>query len=721
MPRGATLLLLLVVAGCGDDDLTHDAGTDARTDASAGDAGSDARMVGALSGPEFPLVGQEACYETALVASSYVFAWGDGTTTETDMPRACHTWSAPGAYSVGVTAGARTADRAISVLLPPAPHRPTRSTPILYDAARDRVWAVTPDADAVSVVDATTLERVAVRPTCRTPRNVALRGDVVWVTCEHGDALARFDAETFEPRGEVALPAGSRPFAVVAEPGGDRLAVSLRDVGVALLRGDEVLATLPLPDARALTWGDEGVLLVSRWRADADGARVHVIDTRANEVVRTVLLPRQEGLDSDTDNSGVPSFLDALAFTPDGFRAMVGATKANVVTGLHRTGTELSAQTTARAMYAELLPAARTDFAESGRFSMDDLDYVSAIAPSARGDRLYLSLLGAQRVVVLEAYSFSEIGSIAQVGAGVRGLALDARGRLFVHADLDRALHVYEVADLSRDPERLASVPLIDTEPLAPEVLRGKRLFYAAFDPRISRTSYLSCGTCHLDGEHDGLTWDFTQRGEGLRNTIDLRGRAGTAHGPVHWTGNFDEIQDFENDIRGGQGGAGLLSDADFLATMHPLAEPKAGRSEDLDALAAYVASLASFGRSPWRAGADFETRRENGERVFAAAGCPSCHAPPRYTDSALDVRHDVGTLGPGSGQRLGEPLDGLDTPTLRGLWASAPYLHDGGAATLREVLVDRNPEDAHGRTSGLSETELANLELFLLSLDDEG
>jgi cytochrome c peroxidase len=32
-----------------------------------------------------------------------------------------------------------------------------------------------------------------------------------------------------------------------------------------------------------------------------------------------------------------------------------------------------------------------------------------------------------------------------------------------------------------------------------------------------------------------------------------------------------------------------------------------------------------------------------------------------------------------------------FDTPTLRGIFATAPYFHDGSAATLRDV-VDRLP-----------------------------
>ena len=57
------------------------------------------------------------------------------------------------------------------------------------------------------------------------------------------------------------------------------------------------------------------------------------------------------------------------------------------------------------------------------------------------------------------------------------------------------------------------------------------------------------------------------------------------AHGNVHWTANFDEIQDFENDIRGRFGGRGFLSDGEFAVTSDPLGSPKAGLSEDLDIL----------------------------------------------------------------------------------------------------------------------------------------
>jgi cytochrome c peroxidase len=76
-------------------------------------------------------------------------------------------------------------------------------------------------------------------------------------------------------------------------------------------------------------------------------------------------------------------------------------------------------------------------------------------------------------------------------------------------------------------------------------------------------------------------------------------------------------------------------------------------------------------------------------------------------------VRHDVGT-GDGPGERLGPAFD---TPSLRGLWDSAPYLHDGSAPTLRDVLTTRNAGDRHGTTSTLTPQQIDDLVAYLRSL----
>lgn len=67
----------------------------------------------------------------------------------------------------------------------------------------------------------------------------------------------------------------------------------------------------------------------------------------------------------------------------------------------------------------------------------------------------------------------------------------------------------------------------------------------------------------------------------------------------------------------------------------------------------------------------------------------------------------------------MDDALVGLDTPTLKGIWETGPYLHDGSAATLMDVITTANPGDRHGRTSHLSRKEREQLAAFLLQLDD--
>ncbi len=702
-PLVAAQLAVLVASGlvaCGDDDGgldggLHgglDAGLDSNVDASEArdaemaDATIDAAARGPLSGPTLVFLGDEACYRTDLPADAYTFVWGDGTRDESTDPSACHAFPYAGAFVVSVIAGPRDASLSVQVVLRPAERPPSASSTMA--AHGSRLFVASADDDSVAVIDRATLTREVRLSTCDRPRTLAVSGDELAVSCQDGHALARFDPRTLARLPDVELGLGARPFGVAADPRrAGRFVVALQDAGALVVVEDGVvIARLDgLVDARAVAVNDRGVALVTRWRRPPEGAHVYQVDLddpRTPRFVRTVLLPRQTGLDSDTDHSGAPSFLEALAFSPDGTRAMIPALKANDVTGLHRTSTELQSQTTVRGVFSELYPDDEGAYEETYRFSFNDLDYVSAVTTTPIGDRVFVAFLGGEQILALEPFGLGVQGGITNVGHAPRGLFADDEGRLFVHAELSREVRVYDVRALGAPP-LLEAIPVLDEEPLAPDVLRGKVIFTRAVDPRMSRTSYVSCASCHLDGESDGLVWDFTQRGEGLRNTTSLVG-LGDQRGPLHWTGNFDEVQDFENDIRLHQGGTGFLSDDDWSTREDPLGLPKAGRSDELDALAAYLASLRGVGTSPTRLS---EAERTEGARLFALAGCGSCHSGATFSDSELGVRHDVGTAREGSGARLGAALDGFDTPTLRGLWRTAPYLHDGSAPTLREAI----------------------------------
>jgi large repetitive protein len=173
-------------------------------------------------------------------------------------------------------------------------------------------------------------------------------------------------------------------------------------------------------------------------------------------------------------------------------------------------------------------------------------------------------------------------------------------------------------------------------------------------------------------------------------------------------------VQDFEQQIRALAGGTGLMSDADYLAgtRRQPLGDRKSGRSADLDALAAYVQSLTAPAPSPFRnSDGSLTTAAASGRTLFASSGCPECHNGSTFSNEGQTALRNVGTVRPASGGRLGATLTGIDPPTLRDAWATAPYLHDGSAATLAGAIA------AHD-TVALSSSNLANLAAFVQQID---
>jgi large repetitive protein len=261
----------------------------------------------------------------------------------------------------------------------------------------------------------------------------------------------------------------------------------------------------------------------------------------------------------------------------------------------------------------------------------------------------------------------------------------------------------------------LATPTTVGTEKLSATVLRGKQLFYDARDTRLARDAYMSCASCHNDGGHDGRTWDITSLGEGLRSTINLRGRAGMGHGRLHWSSNFDEVQDFEMQIRNLAGGTGLMTDT-VLNTgtrNQALGDAKAGLSTDLDALAAYVASLNVMPQSPDRTSTGALTSSASaGRTVFATQQCASCHGGSTFQATGA-LLTDIGTIKTSSGQRLSGRLPGIDVPTLRDVASTGPWLHDGSATTLANAIT------AH-RSVALNATDLANLVAYLGQIGSE-
>ena len=149
------------------------------------------------------------------------------------------------------------------------------------------------------------------------------------------------------------------------------------------------------------------------------------------------------------------------------------------------------------------------------------------------------------------------------------------------------------------------------------------------------------------------------------------------------------------------------------------LTAPNKGLSKSLDALAAYNNSH-RFTLSPY-AKNGLNAAAKRGQTLFLSTQtkCAECHSGPFYTDSTPRrkiIRHDVGTGNADPSEKMGPKYD---TPTLLGVYRTAPYLHHGKAKTLIDVLTN-NPNDRHGKTSHLSDSQRADMVAFLKSLPYE-
>jgi DNA-binding beta-propeller fold protein YncE len=658
------------------------------------------------------------------------WSWGDGTTTVTTTASATRAFAEPGHYQVLVTVDdgvhQRSASRRVTVHRPLSAAPPRAGSQVVVSGTR--AWTANPDAGTVTAFAAATLERLREIPVGAGPAALEVGGDGrIWVAVRDADRVLAIHPDSGAISATVALPRGSRPASLV-RAGAALLVVCAGDGRLRRIdpAGGAVTGSVdlgPSPQAIAVT-GDGGRALVTRFLSPDHAGIVTEVDVAALAVLRTIPLALDPGPDTEISGRGLPNHLAAIAIGQDGHRAWVAAKKDNIGRGGFRDGQPLTFESTVRAISAaiDLAPGGGERMPE--RIDYNNAEGPSAIAFSPLGDWVFVALQGNGAVAVVDPALGQEVFRITDLGFAPQGLCLGPDGRsLLVHNALSRTLVQTDLAPLLDEGSFAVEVVRTGTttavEPLAPEVLLGKRLFHHAVDPRLSRDSYISCASCHAGGGSDGRIWDFTDRGEGLRRTTDLRGRRGTGHGRVHWSGNFDEIQDFENDIRNAFGGTGLMTDPDFAATSHPLGAPKAGRSAELDALAAYVRSLSTQPPSPHRAPSGTLTPAGvTGRAVFEAMDCTRCHAGADYTDSPLGLRHDVGTITAGSGKRLGGTLDGIETPTLNGVWAATAFLHHGGAASLEEVFASAPATSPHAAVRMADIAAQQALVAFLRQLD---
>ena len=680
----------------------------------------------------------DATSEGGVGQHQYSWNFGDNSGDSPFSPTAqiSHTYTEPGHYTVSLRViddqDTSHCQIAQTIHYPVSPVLPTASTTIIQNSPDNSIWNVNPDNETVTAINSSSLTVIFEQPVGKNPRSLAQAPDgTVWVVNQDDATISVLNGSDGSLIETILLPYASRPFGLAFSPDNLAAYVSLEATGTLLLLNPvtrEIANELPVgpkPRGIAISSNSERIFVTRFVSPDTHGEITEVSGTSFS-VVRTIQLANDPGPDAENSGRGIPNYIVSATISPDGQRLWIPSKKDNIDRGLFRDGTSLTFESTVRAIVSQVDLAGNVEVL-SDRKDLNDRDMAIDVAFSPLGDYAFVASQGSNMIDVLDVYSPTTIVNILNVGRAPQSiLVTDDGSRLFAHSFLSRSVSAYDVSDViangSSNVTLLGEVTTVSNELLSTTVLEGKQIFYNADDRRMNQDGYISCASCHLDGGSDGRVWDFADRGEGLRNTITLKGRSGISQGRVHWSANFDEIQDFENDIRGPFSGDGFMAENDFTngTVSDPLGDPKAGLSPELDALAAYVNSLTEVPPSPHRnADGTLTADGAAGKVIFQNLQCANCHLGSDFTDSALDTLHDVGSIKPSSGDRIGQPLTGIDTPTLKGIWNTGPYLHDGSAATLEDVLVTQNQQELHGSTLSLSADDLNKLISYLKQIDE--
>lgn len=536
---------------------------------------------------------------------------------------------------------------------------------------------------------------------------VSLRSErAVVILQDDGDGLVVVDR----------LQVGAEPAGVVSD-GAGRLFVALATEGQVWAfdaQGDHVDTFDVEGQPNWLALRPQGDVLFA---ASSFGGTVTSIDLDSGET-STVAMPVMEGLEGDhvdTPVSLTPRITGDPSISPDGDTLAVPVTYVDNTTPTDPDGDDVPEPESSYSQGAGSIgltrvnptvvtvdistgnPGDATTFLLAGQVTSNARSsevvrgYVSSATWHPDGTFLWVTMEGSNvvqallptvRQVVSEYHddAVSTVGELVSgdravfaTDAGPRGVAFTEAGDAYVHAFLDREVTL--LGDASA--VAVAGAKLTDNE-LPDDIEQGRKLFYASTGAIMSADgSGMSCATCHLQGRNDGLTWNLEQ---GLRQTPSLAGEVGHT-GPFTWIDGVDSVQDeamHTSEIR--MGGAGLTV-------------------AEADAIAAFV-DFTPMADVPTLEATDSIAR---GAEIFFSneVGCGSCHYGDDFTDHESHDMFD---------------LEGVNTPRLRGIAASAPYLHDGSAATVRDVL-EMVRDGEMGDTSSLSDTEMDDLEAYVLSL----
>ncbi|MFN8380647.1 MAG: beta-propeller fold lactonase family protein [Anaerolineales bacterium] len=382
---------------------------------------------------------------------------------------------------------------------------------------------------------------------------------------------------------------------------------------------------------------------------------------------------------------------------------------------------------------------------------------------------------GVPSVVTLPADGDTTRVQTIDVHKNPRGIVINnADTRAYVYNFISKDV---SVIDLTASPEaelaRVQSADLPAPGSDAAKFLAGNELFHSSrgtFDEgvaeRMSSDGWQACASCHPDGLSDGVVWAFAsgpRKSIPLNGTFSLQNQTGNQR-VLNYSAVFDELEDFELNIRGVSGGKGLIvlqgtSDPD--PNVKAFDPPNAGRVQlhiggfgAWDAIVAWTQFRVPSPVSQYRGvdpNSDVGKQIALGQQLFTQANCQACHGGPKWSTPQVDYARvspfpetitvgtapeppvgqlsrflqQIGTFDPAASieknannlTALGQL--GFNPPSLLSISAFPPYLHNGSCPTLACVLENQTHRDAGGAAGVLDDpANQAALVQFLISID---
>ncbi len=222
-----------------------------------------------------------------------------------------------------------------------------------------------------------------------------------------------------------------------------------------------------------------------------------------------------------------------------------------------------------------------------------------------------------------------------------------------------------------------------------PEMDAARRGELAWHDATLCFQNWQSCASCHPDARSDALNWDLLN--DGMGNPKNAKGMLFALDlPPAMWHGVRVNA---EKAIRTG-----------FQYIM--FANVPDETCVDIEE---YFKSLKPL-PSPYLVDGQLSEKALRGKAVFENEkyACTQCHTGEYFTDQQL---HDVGSRADY------DHRDDFDTPTLREIWRTPPYMHDGRYVNLKDVFMDGAHGDVLGKVDEMTEEEAGDLVEYLLSL----